>query len=52
VNKIIRENIKNVTTLTGSRQLTLWKREDLQHPQPDVAEEVPVALVYNGFRTW
>ncbi|WP_233611459.1 MULTISPECIES: formate dehydrogenase accessory sulfurtransferase FdhD [Citrobacter] len=33
----------------GSRQLTLWKREDLQHPQPDeVAEEVPVALVYNG----
>ncbi|EJM7590959.1 formate dehydrogenase accessory sulfurtransferase FdhD [Citrobacter freundii] len=49
MNKIIRENIKNVTTLTGSRQLTLWKREDLQHPQPDVvAEEVPVALVYNG----
>jgi FdhD protein len=49
VNKIIQENIKNVTTLTGSRQLTLWKREDLQHPQPDeVAEEVPVALVYNG----
>ena len=29
--------------------MTLWKREDLQHPQPDeVAEEVPVALVYNG----
>jgi len=49
VNKIIQENIKNVTSLTGSRQLTLWKREDLQHPQPDeVAEEVPVALVYNG----
>ena len=49
MNKIIQENIKNVTTLTGSRQLTLWKREDLQHPQPDeVAEEVPVALVYNG----
>lgn len=49
MNKIIQENIKNVTSLTGSRQLTLWKREDLQHPQPDeVAEEVPVALVYNG----
>lgn len=49
MNKFIQENIKNVTTLTGSRQLTLWKREDLQHPQPDeVAEEVPVALVYNG----
>ncbi|WP_079225726.1 formate dehydrogenase accessory sulfurtransferase FdhD [Citrobacter werkmanii] len=49
MNKIIQENIKNVTSKTGSRQLTLWKREDLQHPQPDeVAEEVPVALVYNG----
>lgn len=49
MNKIIQESIENVTTLTGSRQLTLWKREDLQHPQPDVvAEEVPVALVYNG----
>ncbi|MBJ8826219.1 formate dehydrogenase accessory sulfurtransferase FdhD [Citrobacter europaeus] len=49
MNKIIQENIKNVTSPTGSRQLTLWKREDLQHPQPDeVAEEVPVALVYNG----
>ncbi|QCD03953.1 formate dehydrogenase accessory sulfurtransferase FdhD [Citrobacter portucalensis] len=49
MNKIIQENIKNVTYSTGSRQLTLWKREDLQHPQPDeVAEEVPVALVYNG----
>ena len=49
MNKIIQENVQNVTTITGSRQLTLWKREDLQHPQPDeVAEEVPVALVYNG----
>ncbi|HFS5791455.1 TPA: formate dehydrogenase accessory sulfurtransferase FdhD [Citrobacter werkmanii] len=49
MNKIIQENIKNVTSTTGSRQLTLWKREDLQYPQPDeVAEEVPVALVYNG----
>ncbi|MDM2898631.1 formate dehydrogenase accessory sulfurtransferase FdhD [Citrobacter portucalensis] len=49
MNKIIQENIKNVTSSTGSRQLTLWKREDLQHPQSDeVAEEVPVALVYNG----
>ncbi|WP_235663167.1 formate dehydrogenase accessory sulfurtransferase FdhD, partial [Acinetobacter junii] len=29
--------------------MTLWKREDLQSPQlDDVAEEVPVALVYNG----
>lgn len=35
--------------VTSSRQINLWKREDLQHPQPDeVAEEVPVALVYNG----
>lgn len=49
MNKIIQENIKNVMSLTGSRQLTLWKREDLLHSQLDVvAEEVPVALVYNG----
>ncbi len=35
--------------VTSSRQVNLWKREDLHHPQPDeVAEEVPVALVYNG----
>ncbi|QZE49272.1 formate dehydrogenase accessory sulfurtransferase FdhD [Citrobacter farmeri] len=35
--------------VTSSRLINLWKREDLQHPQPDeVAEEVPVALVYNG----
>lgn len=49
VNKNLPEQIKNVTDVTGYRQITLWKREDLQHPQPDeVAEEVPVALVYNG----
>nr|WP_207132542.1 formate dehydrogenase accessory sulfurtransferase FdhD [Klebsiella aerogenes] len=49
VNKNLPEQIKNVTDVTGYRQVALWKREDLQHPQPDeVAEEVPVALVYNG----
>lgn len=49
VNKNPLEQIKNVTNVTGYRQVTLWKRENLQHPQPDeVAEEVPVALVYNG----
>ncbi|WP_413772901.1 formate dehydrogenase accessory sulfurtransferase FdhD, partial [Citrobacter amalonaticus] len=33
----------------GTTSVNLWKREDLHHPQPDeVAEEVPVALVYNG----
>ncbi|MDF7679393.1 formate dehydrogenase accessory sulfurtransferase FdhD [Enterobacteriaceae bacterium ESL0689] len=35
--------------IKGYRQIMLWKRDDLQHPQPDeLAEEVPVALVYNG----
>jgi Uncharacterized protein required for formate dehydrogenase activity len=49
VNKNPLEQIKNVTKITGYRQITLWKREDLQRSQPDeVAEEVPVALVYNG----
>jgi FdhD protein len=43
------EQIENVTNVTGYRQVSLWKRDDLQHPQPDeLAEEVPVALVYNG----
>jgi len=38
-----------VTNVTGYRQVSLWKRENLQHSQPDeIAEEVPVALVYNG----
>jgi FdhD protein len=49
VNKIPLEQIKNVTTVTGYRQVALWKRDNLQHTQPDeLAEEVPVALVYNG----
>lgn len=49
MNKIHPKEVKNVINVTSSRRITLWKREDLQHPQPDeVAEEVPVALVYNG----
>ena len=49
MNKKPLEQIENVTNVTGYRQVSLWKREDLQHPQPDeLAEEVPVALVYNG----
>jgi len=49
VNKNPLEQIKNVTTVTGYRQVALWKRDKLLHPQPDeLAEEVPVALVYNG----
>ncbi|MDJ1656134.1 formate dehydrogenase accessory sulfurtransferase FdhD [Raoultella sp. Ech2A] len=49
MNKIPLEQIKNVTTVTGYRQVALWKRDNLQHTQPDeLAEEVPVALVYNG----
>ncbi|ENB4774964.1 formate dehydrogenase accessory sulfurtransferase FdhD [Salmonella enterica subsp. enterica] len=49
MNNILSEEVLNVTDFTTSRQLALWKREDLQSPQlDDVAEEVPVALVYNG----
>lgn len=49
MNKKPLEQIENVTNITGYRQVSLWKREDLQHLQPDeLAEEVPVALVYNG----
>lgn len=49
MNKNPPEQIKNVTAVTGYRQVALWKRDNLQHTQPDeLAEEVPVALVYNG----
>ena len=49
MNKIHPKEVKNVINVTSSRLINLWRREDLQHPQPDeVAEEVPVALVYNG----
>ncbi|CAI8757710.1 formate dehydrogenase accessory sulfurtransferase FdhD [Kosakonia quasisacchari] len=40
---------KNATSVTGAREVSLWKRTDLQQAVPDMlAEEVPVALVYNG----
>lgn len=40
---------ENATSVTGAREVSLWKRTDLQQTQPDMlAEEVPVALVYNG----
>ncbi len=43
------KEIENVTNITGVRQIELWRHDDLQHPRLDeVAEEVPVALVYNG----
>ncbi|WHP31303.1 formate dehydrogenase accessory sulfurtransferase FdhD [Trabulsiella odontotermitis] len=49
MNKIYPKQVNSVTEVTGMRQIALWKRQDLQHPQPDeLAEEVPVALVYNG----
>ncbi|SNY77861.1 FdhD protein [Enterobacter sp. CC120223-11] len=41
--------IENVSELTGMRQVSLWHRQDLQLARQDeLAEEVPVALVYNG----
>lgn len=49
MNKNPPEQIENVMNVTGYHQVALWKRENLQHSQPDeLAEEVPVALVYNG----
>lgn len=34
---------------SGIRQISVWQRDALQQAQPDwLAEEVPVALVYNG----
>ncbi|WP_110877489.1 formate dehydrogenase accessory sulfurtransferase FdhD [Franconibacter helveticus] len=41
--------LRNVTGVTAAAERSLWKREDLTQAQPDwLAEEVPVALVYNG----
>ncbi|MGG7448837.1 formate dehydrogenase accessory sulfurtransferase FdhD [Kosakonia oryzendophytica] len=49
MNELREEKHKNATSVTGARQVSLWKRDDLQHATPDMlAEEVPVALVYNG----
>lgn len=40
---------KNVNTITGARTIELWQRNDLLEAKGDwLAEEVPVALVYNG----
>jgi len=49
VNEKSSEQVSNVSDITGMRQVNLWKRQDLHHTQQDeLAEEVPVALVYNG----
>lgn len=49
MNKSDQNNKKIVTGITGSRSVNLWQRGDLAMAKTDwVAEEVPVALVYNG----
>ncbi|HAZ54405.1 MAG TPA: formate dehydrogenase accessory sulfurtransferase FdhD [Franconibacter helveticus] len=41
--------LRNVTGVTAAAERSLWKRDDLAQAQPDwLAEEVPVAMVYNG----
>ena len=40
---------ENLTTQTGVSESLVWQRADLAAAQPDwLADEVPVALVYNG----
>lgn len=40
---------KNVTPIAGLSEVELWTRGSLAEPKTDwIAEEVPVALVYNG----
>jgi len=49
VNNNLLDSVENVTGFTGVRECELWKHDDLTHPKSDwLAEEVPVALVYNG----
>ena len=38
-----------MTSVTGAKSVSLWQRDALAHAREDMlAEEVPVALVYNG----
>ena len=40
---------ENLTTQSGASEMPVWQRADLTVAQPDwLADEVPVALVYNG----
>lgn len=49
MNKVHTEQLENADVITGARRVSLWSRNDLQHSRPDtLAQEVPVALVYNG----
>ncbi|EOC0478153.1 formate dehydrogenase accessory sulfurtransferase FdhD [Cronobacter turicensis] len=49
MNKNHPELLQNVSDVNAARSLPLWKRENLTTTEPDwLAEEVPVALVYNG----
>ncbi|XTZ38367.1 formate dehydrogenase accessory sulfurtransferase FdhD [Salmonella enterica] len=49
MNNLHTKKHRNATLVTGARQVSLWKRDNLQHTLLDtLAEEVPVALVYNG----
>ncbi|MDF7661075.1 formate dehydrogenase accessory sulfurtransferase FdhD [Erwiniaceae bacterium L1_54_6] len=39
----------NVSEIAGASQAQVWQRRDITHAEPDwLAQEVPVALVYNG----
>lgn len=43
------DSVINPQQLAGISSVQVWKKEDLQHAQPDwLADEVPVALVFNG----
>lgn len=49
MNKVDQNHEKIVTNITGLRSVELWQGSDLNHVKTDwLAEEVPVALVYNG----
>jgi FdhD protein len=49
LNVIPQSTGENLTTQTGASERLVWQRADLTVAQPDwLADEVPVALVYNG----
>ena len=49
MNKLDHADKKTMEQVTGARSIALWRRGNLTAAETDwLAEEVPVALVYNG----
>lgn len=46
---LLSKHAENFICATGAKAVSLWKKDQMSQTQPDwLAEEVPIALVYNG----